>query len=89
MVKKRVVVCDQASKNKAALRETIGDPDSGSITSIDHNLKVAPERTVNKTADVKAAIDAFRTISTRVHHSPLAEEVKKKCLEMNGNIFNF
>ena len=77
---------------KAALREseTFADLDSGSITCIDHKLNGVLDRTVNKQADVKAAIDACRKISTRVYHSSLAEGVfKKKCLEMNGNIFNF
>ena len=92
MVKKRVVVCDKASNIKTVLRksETIADLESGSITCIDHKLNMALERTANKQHDIKAAIDACRTISARVHHSPLAEGVlKKKCLEMNGNIFNF
>ena len=92
MVKKRVVVCDQASNIKTALRksETIADLESGSITCIDHKLNMALERTVNKQPDIKTAIDTCRTIFARVHHSLLAEGVlKKKCLEMNGNIFNF
>ena len=85
-------MCDQASNIKTALRktETIADLESGSITCIDHKLNMALERTVSKQPETKAAIDACRTISARVHHSPLAEGVlKKKCLEMNGNIFNF
>ena len=49
---------------KAALRgsETTADLDSGSTMCIDHKLNMALERTVNKQADVKAAIDACRTI---------------------------
>ena len=92
MVKKRIFVCDQASNIKAVLREleNIANLDGGSIKCIDHKLNMALERIVNKQADVKAAIDACRTISTRAHHSPLAERVlKKECLEMNGGIFNF
>ena len=70
MFKKRVVLWDQASNTKAALNGSETIADSGSITCI----------------DVKAAIGACRTISTRVHHSPLAEGVlKKKSLK----IFNF
>ena len=66
MVKKQVVVCDQALSMNAALRklETISDLNNGSITWIDHKVNVALERTVNKQANVKAASDACRTIST-------------------------
>ena len=74
-VQRRVAVVDQAYNMKTALSLSlkVESLNEGSIQCADHKLNTILSNSIEKADVLKSAIDAGTKVTTRIHHSPLAQ----------------
>ena len=74
-VLRRVAVVDQAYNMKTALSLSlkVESLNEGSIQCADHKLNTILSNSIEKADVLKSAIDAGTKVTTRIHHSPLAQ----------------
>jgi hypothetical protein len=85
---KKVCVVDQAANMKKALTESsnLASFEEGSMACLDHKLNTALERALDGNDEVKSAIQAAKTVTSRLHQSyKSAGIVEKICKRMEGN----